>query len=51
MTSLPWLVIPGFLVPILLFTHVVIFTQLLAKTQTSDFATVWRRAGGQARSA
>ncbi len=25
MTSLPWLVIPGFLVPILLFTHVVIF--------------------------
>ena len=35
MTTLPWLIIPGFLVPILLFTHVVIFTRLLAKTQTS----------------
>ncbi len=30
MTSLPWLIIPGFLVPILLFIHVVIFTRLLA---------------------
>ena len=29
MTTLPWLIIPGFLVPILLFIHVVIFTRLL----------------------
>ena len=33
MTSLPWLMIPGFLVPILFFTHVVIFYRLLAKTE------------------
>lgn len=32
MTTLPWLIIPGFLVPILLFTHVVIFARLFAKT-------------------
>jgi hypothetical protein len=51
MTTLPWLIIPGFLVPILLFIHVVIFTRLLAKTQTSDPAYVWRGAGGQAKSA
>jgi hypothetical protein len=51
MTTLPWLIIPGFLVPILLFIHVVIFTRLLAKIQTSDPAYVWRGAGGQAKSA
>jgi hypothetical protein len=28
MTSLPWLIIPGFLVPILFFIHIVIFTRL-----------------------
>jgi hypothetical protein len=28
MTTLPWLIIPGFLVPILLFSHVVIFSRL-----------------------
>ena len=51
MTALPWLIIPGFLVPILLFTHVVIFTRLSAKTQTSKPASVWRGARGQAKSA
>src|SRR6202044_124770 len=35
MTTLPWLIIPGFLVPILLFVHIVIFTRLTAITQTS----------------
>jgi hypothetical protein len=33
MTSLPWLMIPGFLVPSLFFTHLVIFYRLLAKTE------------------
>jgi hypothetical protein len=42
MTSLPWLIIPGFLVPILLFIHVVIFARLLAKSQASKSAHVWR---------
>ena len=51
MTTLPWLIIPGFLVPILLFIHVVIFTRLFTKTQTSEPAYVWRDAGGQAKSA
>ncbi len=51
MTALPWLIIPGFLVPILLFTHVVMFTRLSAKTQTSKPASVWRGARGQAKSA
>jgi hypothetical protein len=44
MTTLPWLIIPGFLVPILLFTHIVIFNRLLGKTQPSEPATVWRGA-------
>jgi hypothetical protein len=34
MTSLPWLIIPGFLVPILFFIHVVIFYRL-ARTEAS----------------
>ena len=33
MTSLPWLLIPGFLVPSLFFIHVVIFYRLLAKNE------------------
>jgi hypothetical protein len=36
MTSLPWLIIPGFLVPILLFIHVVIFTRLLASVSVGE---------------
>jgi hypothetical protein len=51
MTTLPWLIIPGFLVPILMFIHIVIFTRLLAKTQTSEPAKVWRGVDGQAKSA
>ena len=35
MTTLPWLIIPGFLVPILFFIHVVIFNRLLARTEAS----------------
>jgi hypothetical protein len=34
MTNLPWLIIPGFLVPILLFIHIVIFYRL-ARTEAS----------------
>jgi hypothetical protein len=34
MTNLPWLIIPGFLVPILLFIHIVIFNRL-ARTEAS----------------
>jgi hypothetical protein len=51
MTTLPWLIIPGFLVPILLFTHIVIFTRLFARTQTSEPAYGWRGAGRQPKSA
>jgi hypothetical protein len=51
MTTLPWLLIPGFLVPILFFIHVVIFHRVLAKTQTSAPANVWRGVEGQANSA
>jgi hypothetical protein len=51
MTTLPWLIIPGFLVPILLFTHIVIVARLFAKTQTSEPAYVWRGAGRQPKSA
>jgi hypothetical protein len=50
MTTLPWLIIPGFLVPILLFIHVVIFTRLLAKTKISEPAYRWRGADGLAKS-
>jgi hypothetical protein len=51
MTTLPWLIIPGFLVPILLFIHVVIITRLLAKNQPFKSAYAWRGANGQAKSA
>jgi hypothetical protein len=51
MTSLPWLIIPGFLVPILFFIHIVIFTRLLAKSPASERAHVWRGAGSQPKSA
>jgi hypothetical protein len=50
MTTLPWLIIPGFLVPILFFIHVVIFRRLLAKAEASDPAHPWL-SGGQAKSA
>jgi len=33
MTTLPWLIIPGFLVPILFFIHVVVFYRLLAQNE------------------
>jgi hypothetical protein len=48
MTALPWLIIPGFLVPILFFTHVVIFHRLLAKTEASTSAHLWS-GGGHAK--
>jgi hypothetical protein len=51
MTTLPWLIVPGFLVPSLIFMHVVIFTRLLAKSQASGPAYMWRGAGGQPKSA
>jgi hypothetical protein len=53
MTTLPWLIVPGFLVPSLMFIHVVIFTRLLAKSQASGAASasVWRGARGQPKSA
>jgi hypothetical protein len=48
---LPWLIIPGFLVPILFFIHIVIFTRLLARSPASGPAYVWRGAQSQAKSA
>ena len=49
MTALPWLIIPGFLVPILFFTHVVvIFHRLLARTEASRSAHLWS-GGGHAK--
>ncbi len=51
MTTLPWLIVPGFLVPILFFIHIVIFARLLAESRASDAARVWRGAGGQPKSA
>jgi hypothetical protein len=51
MTTLPWLIIPAFLVPILLFIHIAIFTRLMAKTQTSGPAYSWRGAGPHGKSA
>jgi hypothetical protein len=41
MTTLPWLLIPGFLVPMLLFTHVVIFARL-AKAEGATPTGAWR---------
>jgi hypothetical protein len=51
MTSLPWLIVPGFLVPILFFIHIVIFTRLLARSPASGPAYVWRGGQGQPKSA
>ena len=51
MTTLPWLIIPGFLVPILFFIHIVIFARLFAKSPASEPAYMWRGAGGQAKPA
>ena len=48
MTTLPWLIIPGFLVPCLMFLHVVIFTRLLSRTEAVEPAHAWR-GGGQAK--
>ena len=45
MTTLPWLIIPGFLVPSLFFIHVVIFYRLLAKTEASEGRHVWLGGG------
>jgi hypothetical protein len=45
MTSLPWLMIPGFLVPCLFFIHLVVFYRLLAKTEVSFAAHSWLGAG------
>jgi hypothetical protein len=47
MTTLPWLIIPGFLVPSLMFIHVVIFYRMLAKTEAAGSAQPW--LGGEAR--
>jgi hypothetical protein len=51
MTTLPWLIIPGFLVPMLLFVHIVIFDRLLGKSQSSDSSAMWRGPGARAKSA
>jgi len=48
MTSLPWLMIPGFLVPSLMFIHVVIFYRMLARTEAGAPARPWIN-GGAAR--
>jgi hypothetical protein len=45
MTTLPWLIVPGFLVPSLIFIHVVIVYRLLAKTEVSFAAHPWLGAG------
>ncbi len=44
MTTLPWLIIPGFIVPSLIFIHVVIYYRL-AKSETSASARPWLSAG------
>jgi hypothetical protein len=49
MTTLPWLIIPGFLVPILFFIHIVIFHRLLARNEAPERARAW--LGGEAKAA
>jgi hypothetical protein len=44
MTTLPWLIIPAFLVPCLMFLHVVIFTRLAGGQADVRFP---RMAGGE----
>ena len=51
MTSLPWLIIPGFLVPILFFIHIVIFARLLTRSEACGRANAWRGVEGQPKSA
>ena len=46
MTSLPWLLIPGFLVPCFFFIHLVIFHRLLVGNEASEPAHAW--VGGAA---
>jgi hypothetical protein len=46
MTTLPWLLIPGFLVPALMFIHIVIFYRL---AKTESVAPVRQGFGGAAR--
>ena len=41
MTALPWLIIPGFLVPCFLFLHVVIFHRLLGRAEASAPVHAW----------
>ena len=41
MTTLPWLIVPGFLVPCLVFLHIVIFTRL-AKAEGATRTHAWR---------
>jgi hypothetical protein len=41
MFTLPWLTIPGFLVPSLFFVHLVIFYRLLARSDASEPARAW----------
>jgi hypothetical protein len=50
MTTLPWLIIPGFLVPILFFLHIVIFHRVLGKNKAPEPAGAWL-GGGQAKAA
>jgi hypothetical protein len=45
MTSLPWLMIPGFLVPSFFFIHLVIFNRLLTTTEASEPAHAWLGGG------
>jgi hypothetical protein len=45
MTSLPWLMIPGFLVPCFFFVHLVIFNRLLAKSEASEPRPAWLGGG------
>ena len=44
MTTLPWLIIPGFLVPSLMFIHVVIFYRL-ASAEATVGAYPWLGGG------
>ena len=51
MTALPWLLVPGFLVPILMFIHIVIVYRLLARTKAPARPMCGAAAGGQPKSA
>jgi hypothetical protein len=49
MTTLPWLIIPGFLVPCLMFLHIVIFTRV-TKAEGATPTVAWRN-GHRAKAA